>query len=341
MSLSRSRTCISITVTRFAASMGRTAYQLGDEKKDSLLKGRARMLQSAIEFAKFEEQTEEQIAEGSAACLPPSWPANLRAKRSNVPNARRTAGSLPRLTSPSACAHARRVGRLRSRARMLEGSLPRCSSRPITIRVEELQELNRRLRGAGNVNAALSRWSRGTSARNRFRKSAKFRLDCDSQSLAPRRRARLPRVAARLSISPKKVRRILRAQRLSAKYDKSSWISAPERGTIGFKMRKSGLTLRLATSGLSSRRFPLSNPARTECSLSGGPPRATANSLRENAPMKLVKKLAIAATIVSGYVFLQLSPGKPPQRSKLRSLPPQIMWPLRRRKPPTPRIRRI
>jgi tetratricopeptide (TPR) repeat protein len=54
-----------------AAADGAAAFRLGDQKKDSILKARARMLQSAVERAKFEEQIEEGsglVASSQLAC---------------------------------------------------------------------------------------------------------------------------------------------------------------------------------------------------------------------------------------------------------------------------------
>src|SRR6202158_4032891 len=47
-----------------AAAEGFAAFQLGDEKNDSVLKARARMLQSAVECANLEEQIEEGASRG-------------------------------------------------------------------------------------------------------------------------------------------------------------------------------------------------------------------------------------------------------------------------------------
>src|SRR5262249_27619727 len=50
-----------------AAAEGAAAFQLGEEKKDTVLKARARILQCAIESMRFEEQIEEGAGEASSS----------------------------------------------------------------------------------------------------------------------------------------------------------------------------------------------------------------------------------------------------------------------------------
>src|SRR5262249_23732750 len=50
-----------------AAAEGAAAFQLGDEKKDGVLKARARILQCAVESMRFEEQIDEGTGEASSS----------------------------------------------------------------------------------------------------------------------------------------------------------------------------------------------------------------------------------------------------------------------------------
>jgi tetratricopeptide (TPR) repeat protein len=200
-----------------AATMGRTAYRLGDEKKDSLLKGRARMLQSAIEFAKFEEQIEEQIADGSGGV--PSSELACEFAREALECAKRTQNR--RLTAKSYIA----LGLALSldAADDHEGARE-CATFAADLLKQadhdyvwrELQELNRRLRGGGNINAALRDWSRGIIGAKTFQEVSDDFASVVIPKVWRREGCKVARVAARLSISPKKVRRILRAQGLLA-----------------------------------------------------------------------------------------------------------------------------
>jgi tetratricopeptide (TPR) repeat protein len=196
-----------------AASMGRTAYQLGDEKKDSVLKGRARMLQSAVEFAKFEEQ----IVEGARGV--PSSELACEFAREALECAKRTQN--PRLTAKALIA----LGLAMSLDYSDDFEAARACATEAAALLKpmnhdyvwrELQELNRRLRGGGNINATLREWSRGIIGPKSFQQVSEDFAAIVIPKVWRREGCKVVRVAARLSISPKKVRRILRSQGLLA-----------------------------------------------------------------------------------------------------------------------------
>jgi len=199
-----------------AGSVGATAFSLGEEKKDSILKGRARILQCAVECAKFEEQIEE----GSSG-----------------------------LSSQLACEYAREAlefvkqtqnRRLIAKAHIalglalcldfsdgMEGGR-QCSDeataflQPLSHDYvwRELQELKRKLRGAGNINSTLREWSQGMIGNKSFQQVSEDFAAVVIPKVWRREGCKVARVAARLSISPKKVRRILRNQGLLIGSDK-------------------------------------------------------------------------------------------------------------------------
>jgi tetratricopeptide (TPR) repeat protein len=194
-----------------AAAEAATAFRLGAEKKDSVLKARARMLQSAVQGAKFDEQIEEgstrvpssqlacefarealdaakhtqnrrliakgHIALGLAFCL--DFPDDLEAIQQCVDNA-------AALLKP---AHQDYVWR-------------------------ELQDLKRKIRGAGNINSTLREWSQGIVGNKSFQQVSEEFAAIVIPKVWRRENRKVARVAVRLSISPKKVRRILRDQGL-------------------------------------------------------------------------------------------------------------------------------
>jgi tetratricopeptide (TPR) repeat protein len=200
-----------------AAAMGRTAYKLADEKKDSLLKGRARMLQSAIEFAKFEEQIEEQITDGAGGVLSSDLACEFArealdcAKRTQ--NRRLTAKAYITLGLALSLDAADDYEAARECAMEATELLKEADHDYVWT---ELQELNRRLRGGGNINAALREWSRGIIGAKTFQEVSDDFASVVIPKVWRREGCKIARVAARLSISPKKVRRILRAQGLLA-----------------------------------------------------------------------------------------------------------------------------
>jgi hypothetical protein len=78
----------------------------------------------------------------------------------------------------------------------------------------ELQDLKRKLRGAGNVNSTLREWSQGIVGNKTFQQVSEEFAAIVIPKVWRRENCKVARVAARLSISPKKVRRILRDQGL-------------------------------------------------------------------------------------------------------------------------------
>jgi len=84
----------------------------------------------------------------------------------------------------------------------------------------ELQELKRKLRGAGNINSTLREWSQGMVGSKSFQQVSEDFAAVVIPKVWRREGCKVARVAARLSISPKKVRRILRNQGLLIGSDK-------------------------------------------------------------------------------------------------------------------------
>lgn len=78
----------------------------------------------------------------------------------------------------------------------------------------ELQDLKRKLRGTGNINLTLREWSHGIVGNKSFQQVSEEFAAIVISKVWRREGCRVARVAARLSISPKKVRRILRDQGL-------------------------------------------------------------------------------------------------------------------------------
>ena len=80
----------------------------------------------------------------------------------------------------------------------------------------ELQELKRKLRAAATVNPTLREWSEGIIGSKSFQQVSEEFAKIVIPKVWRREGCKVARVAARLSISPKKVRRILRDQGLLA-----------------------------------------------------------------------------------------------------------------------------
>jgi tetratricopeptide (TPR) repeat protein len=181
-------------------------YQLGQKKNDNLLLTRARILGSAVENAKFEERIEE---EGD-----PNLHAKLASQLAHeaVERAQRTQNR-----------------RLLARAFITEGLIlsndffndaeatRRCADRATMLLKsaghdylwEDLQVLKDRVHRAGGIDSVLREWSRGMVRDKTFQQITEEFAEIVIPKVWKLEGQKISRVATRLSISPKKVRRIL------------------------------------------------------------------------------------------------------------------------------------
>jgi tetratricopeptide (TPR) repeat protein len=194
-----------------AAADGATAFRLGDQKKDSILKARARMLQSAVERAKFDEQIEE----GSS--LVPSSQLACEFAREAQESAKHTQNRRLKAKADIALGLALCLGfpeDLEAPQQCADGAAALLKRAHQDYVWRELQDLKRKLRGAGNINATLREWSQGIVGNKSFQQVSEEFAAIVIPKVWRREGCKIARVAARLSISPKKVRRILRDQGL-------------------------------------------------------------------------------------------------------------------------------
>jgi tetratricopeptide (TPR) repeat protein len=194
-----------------AAAEGATAFRLGDEKKDSVLKARARMLQSAVECAKFEEQIEE------GATRVPSSQLACEFAREALESAKHTQNRRLLAKAHIALGLALCLGfpeDLEAAQQCADGATALLKPAHQDYVWRELQDLKRKLRGAGNINATLREWSQGIVGNKSFQQVNEEFAAIVIPKVWRREGCKIARVAARLSISPKKVRRILRDQDL-------------------------------------------------------------------------------------------------------------------------------
>ncbi len=189
-----------------AATEGAAAYRLGEDKKDVILEARARTLQSRVENSRFEEQVEEK------AELTQRAQVALEFAREAVELAKHTQNR-----------------RLLARALVTQGFVlandffgdphgaGECSDRAAALLKpegldyvwEDLQELRRKLLKTGSTDAVLRQWSQGIVGDKTFQQISEEFAGIVIPKVWKREGRKVSRVAARLSISPKKVRRIL------------------------------------------------------------------------------------------------------------------------------------
>ncbi len=194
-----------------AAAEAAAAFRLGNEKKDSVLKGRARMLQSAVECAKFEEQIEEGSSRVPSSQLACEFAREALESAKNTQNRRLIA------KAEIALGLALCLGfpdDLEAAQQCADGAAALLKPAHQDYVWRELHDLKRKLRGAGNINSTLREWSQGIVGNKSFQQVSEEFAAIVIPKVWRRERCKVARVAARLSISPKKVRRILRDQGL-------------------------------------------------------------------------------------------------------------------------------
>jgi len=188
-----------------AASEGEAAYRLGKDKKDFILEARARILQSTVENARSEEQIEDK-SEG-----------------------RRAQAALDFAREALECAKHTQSRRLLARAYISQGFVlandffgdpqsagESCDGAAALLKPEgqdyvweDLQALRRKLLKAGSIDFLLRQWSQGILGEKTFRQITEEFAGIVIPKVWKREGRKVSRVATRLSISPKKVRRIL------------------------------------------------------------------------------------------------------------------------------------
>jgi tetratricopeptide (TPR) repeat protein len=184
-----------------------SAYELGDEKQDYILMGRARILECMIENAKVEEEIGEGADPGSHArrALECSQEAIDLAKHTQhhllLANAHLWQG-LTQCNSffdnPEAAREAYDLARASCR-----------TNQPDNNMWQDLQTLGAKILRKGSVHPALKAWSQGAVGEKSFRQISEEFAEIVIARVWEREGRKVSRVAARLSISPKKVRRVL------------------------------------------------------------------------------------------------------------------------------------
>lgn len=187
------------------------AFRLGEEKRDAILMGRARVLQCMVEETKFEEQIEED------------GDPNLHARRAH--EFARDAVEFARQTQNR---------RLLARALVWQGltlsnaffnqpdeARAACDAAAALLRPEprdyiweDFEHLKRRILQTGRVDTVLREWSQGLVGDRTFQQLTEDFAGIIIPRVWEREERKISRVAARLSMSPKKIRRVLRTQGL-------------------------------------------------------------------------------------------------------------------------------
>jgi tetratricopeptide (TPR) repeat protein len=183
------------------------AYELAEKKQDYILMGRARILECMIENAKVEEEIGEGADPGSHArrALECSQEAVDLAKHTQHHLLLATAYLWQGLTqcnfffdNPEAARESYDLARASCGTNQPDNNV-----------WQDLQILGAKILRKGSVHPALKAWSQGAVGEKTFRQISEEFADIVIARVWEREGRKVSRAAARLSISPKKVRRIL------------------------------------------------------------------------------------------------------------------------------------
>ena len=186
-----------------AAEEARQAYALGEEKHDYILMARARLLECMVENTKLEEEIED-----------PAWVAHqaLEAAREAVELSRRTENR--RLQARSLIWQGLTICNTSAgstdAAREISDQATVLLKNEVQDHIwEDLQTLKSKVVRGGNLDTTLHGWSQGVVGERTFQQLTEDFADLIIPKIWDHEGRKVARVAKRLSISPKKVRRVL------------------------------------------------------------------------------------------------------------------------------------
>ena len=186
-----------------AASDAVLAYELGREKGDSIVMSRARILEAMIENARFEEQIDEPSHHAQQALEFAREAVDLSQK---TQNRRLRARALVALGVTYANDFFNQMDNAQQAADEAAGLLKPEGRDPLW---QALQKLKAQLSHVGAVDAKLRAWTLGIVDDKTFQQVTEEFAQLVIPKVWEREGRKVSRVATRLSISPKKVRRIL------------------------------------------------------------------------------------------------------------------------------------
>jgi tetratricopeptide (TPR) repeat protein len=189
-----------------AETKAKNAYRLGEEKQDYILMGRARVVQCMIENARVEEEISEGTDPGSNARRAMEYIQEAVEFAKHTQNQRLLTNAYLWLglthcnaffddTDAAREAYDRAIA---SRKGVQADSLS-----------EDLQTLKSKIVRAGGIDPKLKAWSQGALGDKTFQEITEEFAELIIPRVWEREGRKVSRVAAKLSISPKKVRRIL------------------------------------------------------------------------------------------------------------------------------------
>src|SRR5215475_3810862 len=189
-----------------AETAATTAFRLGDERRDNILMARARLLQCMIENGRTEEGIGDGTDPGTRARLAQDFASEAIELAKHTQNRRLLAYS-----------HIWQGLTYCNRFFDDADAARRCLDQAITLSRgdhtdsawDDLQTLKAKVLRSGQVNPTLRAWSQGSVGDKTFQEITEEFATLIIPKVWEREGRKVSRVAARLSMSPKKVRRIL------------------------------------------------------------------------------------------------------------------------------------
>ena len=183
------------------------AYQIGLKQNDHILMARARILEAAIENAHVEEQTGEDMDVAVHANQARQYSEEALSLAQGTQNRRLLAGALIARGSTAANDFFQDWETARRYASEATSHITAGESDHI---VDDLASLKSRIVRASAINDTLRGWSEGLVGNKTFQQITEEFAEIVIPKVWLREDRKISRVAASLSVSPKKVRRILR-----------------------------------------------------------------------------------------------------------------------------------
>ena len=194
-------------ISRRASLEATEAYRIGQEQGDNILMARARILESSIENAHVEEQTGEDVDVAVHANRAREYSEEALKLAHATQNLHLLANACIARGMTAANDFFQDWEEARKRASEATGLIGSGDNDHI---VEDLSVLKSRIVQASGINDTLRSWSEGMLGNKTFQQITEEFAEIVIPKVWMREGRKISRVAARLSISPKKIRRILR-----------------------------------------------------------------------------------------------------------------------------------
>jgi tetratricopeptide (TPR) repeat protein len=187
-----------------AESKAQAAFALGEEKRDYILMARARLLRCMIGNMRVEEGIGEGFAANARAAQDCADEAAALAKQTQDRRLQADAFIWQGLISAN-----RYFDDIESARQCYDRAIALCRDYEGDESSEHIRALREKLLRVGSVNPALRAWSQGSVGDKTFQQVTEEFAELVIPKVWEREGRKISRVASRLSISPKKVRRIL------------------------------------------------------------------------------------------------------------------------------------